>query len=207
MPIEPKIESHRFSRYYSHLEPLFERPTVKAYTMLVLSLLTMAFFGYFAIRPTLMTISTLQRQIADSHFVDQKLQEKINALTQASTAYQAIKPDLGIVYGALPRENQFAPFVKGLEKIATESGTTIESLSFDSVDLSSAQASSSAKEIPVGFSLTLMGDYAKLSDFVKRLSSFERLAVIEKMALSSNNEKEGVEQLRMTLVGQAYYVK
>ncbi len=210
MPIEPKIESqsHRFNRYYSNVEPLLTHPTVQAYTMLVLSFFTMSFFGYFAIRPTLTTISTLQRQITDARYVDQKLQEKINALTQASNAYQAIKPDLNLVYTALPKENQFAPFVKGLERLATESGTTISSLNFDSVNLSSTQATvSSAKETPISFSITLSGDYAKLADFVKRLSRFERLAIVEKIGLASVAEEGKTETLRLTLVGETFYVK
>lgn len=205
MPIEAKIESsRRFSRYYTALEPLFAKPEVRAYTMLVLSFFTMSFFGYFAIRPTLTTITSLRRQIADSRFVDQKLQEKINALSQAQVEYEAIKPDLQVVLTALPEETKFPGFVKSLEKIATESGATIVSLSFQTVNLSSLEATGAASEIPIGFSLTVNGNYPNLMDFVKKLTNYERLATIGKMGLSIKGEKEG---LQLTLTGQTYYVQ
>lgn len=206
MPIEPKIESHRFSRYHTALEPLFARPEVRAYTMLILSLFTISFFGYFAIRPTLTTITTLRRQIADSRFVDQKLQEKINALSEAQIEYEMIKPDLELILTALPKETRFPPFVKSLEKLATESGAKLTDLSFQTVNLSTPEATTAAKEIPIGFSLTVSGDYSSLASFVKRLTSYERLATIEKMGLSTKKEGEK-EELQLTLTGQTFYVQ
>lgn len=198
------IEARRFSRYYTALEPLFAKPEVRAYTMLILSLFAMSFFGYFAIRPTLTTITTLRRQIADSRFVDQKLQEKINALSEAQVEYEMIKPDLGLIFTALPQETKFPTFVKSLEKIATESGAAIISLTFQTINLSTPEATGAASEIPIGFSLTVNGNYANLMDFIGRLANYERLATIEKMGFSTKEEKEG---LQLTLTGQTYYVK
>lgn len=203
MPIDYKTNSRRFSRYYTALEPLFARPEVRAYTMLVLSLFTISFFGYFAIRPTLTTIATLRRQITDARFVDQKLQEKINALSLAQIEYEAISPDLGLILTALPRETKFPPFVKSLEKIATESGATIVNLSFQTINLSTPEATSTAREIPIGFSLTISGDYSNLADFVRRLTRFERLATIEKMGLSIIDPLR--KELRLALTGKTYF--
>lgn len=207
MVIEPKIESYRrFNRYYTMLEPLLAHPEIRAYTMLVLSLFTMSFFGYFAIRPTLTTVINLRQQIKDMHFVEQKLQDKINALSEAQVGYENIKPDLEIISTALPPETRFPGFVKSLEKLATESGTIVVGLNFQNINLSSFEATAAASEIPIGFSLTISGDYANLADFVKRLSRFERLATIEKIGLAIKKEKEK-ETLHLTLVGKTFYVQ
>lgn len=207
MIIEPKIESRRFSRYYTSLEPLWTRPAIRAYTMLILSFFTMAFFGYFAIRPTMTTISALRRQISDAKFVDQQLQNKINALSQVQVAYEAIKPDLPVVMTALPRQPQFPSFVKSLEKISSESNATVVSLRFQSVSLSPSEATASAQEIPIGFSLTTSGDYNSLAGFVKRLSYFERIAVIERVQLLMKNDETGKETLQLSLLGKTFYVE
>lgn len=205
MPIEPKIESlRRFNRYYTALEPLFTQPKVRAYTMFVLSFFAMSFFGYFAIKPTLITISTLQRQIADARFVDQKLQEKINSLSAVSVEYEAIKPDLELIWAAVPKESKFPIFVKSLERIATESGTTIGSFVFKPINLSPLESTTSAREIPIDFRLTLQGDYSKLADFIEKLSRLNRLSVIEKMEISTKGEKD---TLRLTLEGKTFYVQ
>lgn len=209
MPIEPKIESSpRFSRYYTTLGPLLARPEVRAYTMLVLSFFTLSFFGYFAIKPTITTIITLRRQIKDETFVDQKLQEKINALSSSQVEYEAIKPDLGIILTALPKEAKFAGFVKSLEKISSESKVAMVDLSFQTVNLSYQEATSAAKEEPIGFTLTVSGDYSNLADFVKRLASFERLATVEKMRFATEETREEKEKgLHLILTGKTFYVQ
>lgn len=206
MPIEPKIHPRHLSRYYTVIEPLFTKPEFKAYTMIVLSLFTLSFFGYFAIRPTLSTITNLTKQIKDETLVDQKLQEKINALSEAQVEYEMIKPDLGVVSNALPGEANFPPFIKSLERLATESGTTMTQLSFRNINLSPPEATTSAKEVPVGFTLTVSGEYPNLSDFIKRLATLERLTAIEKVGLSTKKEKD-MMVLQMTLTGQAFYVQ
>lgn len=205
MPIEPKTESlRRFNRYYTALEPFFAHPEVRAYTMFILSFLAMSFFGYFAIRPTLITISTLRRQIADARFVDQKLQEKINNLSAVSVEYEAIKPDLELIWTAVPKESQFPLFVKSLERIASESGATIGSFVFKPINLNHLESTTSAREIPIDFRLTLQGDYSKLADFIGKLSRLERLSIIEKMEISTKGEKD---TLRLNLEGKTFYVQ
>ncbi|MBI4999483.1 type 4a pilus biogenesis protein PilO [Candidatus Gottesmanbacteria bacterium] len=198
------ITSHRYSRYYTALRPFLARPEARAYTMFILSLFAISFFGYFAIRPTLTTITNLRRQITDARFVDQKLQEKINALSKAQIEYEMVKPDLEVIFTALPQESKFPPFVKSLEKIASESGTSLVSLSFQTINLSSLEATGAAKETPIGFSLTVSGDYANLANFVRRLTDYERLVIIEKMDFSTKKEKK---ELYLTLTGQTFYVQ
>lgn len=197
----PIIDTHRFSRYYTTLEPFLAGVKVRAYTMFIFSFFALSFFGYFAIKPTLTTISVLKRQIIDARYVDQKLQEKINSLSEAQVAYESIKPDLEIIQTALPEETRFSPFVKGLEKMATESGISLVNLGFQPVSLSPFEATGSAKEIPIGFNLTLSGEYKNAADFVKRLTSFERLTTVEKMGLSADEKT-----ISLILTGNTYYV-
>lgn len=192
-----------FRRYYRSLGDTFSQTKVKAYTMLILSLLSMSFFGYFAIRPTLITIATLKRQIKDASFVDSKLQEKINNLSQAQMEYEQIKPDLGIINDALPQDPRFPSFVKIMERIASQSGTTIEGVNFNIINLSTVESSSSAGEKTIKFDFTLHGDYSNLTDFLNRLSNAERIVIIDKIGLV----KKETQPLGLTLSGQIFYVQ
>ncbi len=207
MMTEQKIPASRIGRYYQRLEPLMAKPEAKAYTMLALSFFTIAFFGFFAIRPTLTTIGQLRRQISDSQTVDEKLQEKINSLSAAQLAYEAIKPDLGIITAALPSDAQFPSFVKGLENISTASGVKVNNLGFQTIELSSKKpvATASASETAINFSLNVTGEYNQLTDFVRRLSFLERLATIDTMILSFQTVEEKKE-LQLLLKGKIYYV-
>lgn len=200
--METPGEFRRFSRYYRNLEPFLAKAAVKVYTTVILSFLTMSFFGYFAIKPTITTIASLNKQISDARLVDQKLQEKINALSLAQTEYQKIKPDLDLVENALPKAPEFPPFVKSLEKIATESGIQIANLNFKNIDLSAnAEATQSSVLIPIDFSLSIEGDYPKVDNFLKKITGLERLTVIDKMGF---NQKESLE---VVLSGQIFYAR
>lgn len=198
--METPNELRRFSRYYRSLEPLLGKTAVKAYTTVILSFLTMSFFGYFAIKPTLSTIASLNKQISDAKFVDQELQDKINALSLAQTEYQKIQPDLPLVYNSLPKIPDFPFFIKSLEKIATDSGVQITNLNFKEIDLSNnTQATQSSVLIPIDFSLNLQGDYPQIDNFLSKITGLARLVVIDKMGFSQKNS------LEVVLSGQIFY--
>ncbi|MFH0863562.1 MAG: type 4a pilus biogenesis protein PilO [Candidatus Gottesmanbacteria bacterium] len=207
---ESTFLSPRLNRYYTKIQPLVENPQVQAYSMLILSFFAIAFFGFFAIKPTVVTIAQLQRQISDSKLVEQKLQEKINALSQAQVAYEAVKPDLGVIMSALPSNAQFPTLIKGFEKISAESGTTLVNLNFQSINLTdvSKEATGAATETPVTFSLTAAGDYNQLSDFIRKLSFLDRLATIESLNITMQKKEENINGvIRLNLKGEAYYVQ
>src|SRR3989344_478177 len=107
----------RYHRYSQKIAPLFKEKRIQAYTMITLSLFTISFFGSLAIRPTLGTIITLQKQIQDRTIVNQKLEEKINALIQAQTSYQAIEADLPTIYGLLPEKPDVTSLLLKIEAL------------------------------------------------------------------------------------------
>lgn len=200
--METPNELRRFSRYYRSLEPFLNKTAVKTYTTVILSFLTMSFFGYFAIKPTLSTIASLNKQIGDARFVDQKLQEKVNALTLAQTEYQKIKPDLVLVDNALPKNSELTGFIKSLEKMATESGLQIINLSFQGIDLSgSVQATQSNSLIPINFSLTTHGNYPQIDNFLSKIASLARLVIIDKIGFSQK------ESLEVVFDGKIFYLR
>lgn len=201
------LDPKKFSRYYTALGPISQKKDFQAYSMVILSFLAIAFFGYFAIKPALTTVFNLRRQIQDAKVVDQKLQEKITALSEAQANYEAIRPDTEIILAALPEETKFAPFIKSLEKISTDSKTQITNLTFQTVDLSQKEATIAidVKQTPIKFSLTLAGNYPDMAEFVRRLAGFERILTLERIGFAAKEGKE--TPLQLNLVGQTYYVQ
>lgn len=219
IPLSSNLESSqrslkRFGRYYQNIEPLFAQPKIIAMTMLVLSLLAISFFGFFAIKPTLSTITSLQKQIKDAQMVDKKLQEKINALSAAQIAYEKIKPDLFLLDLALPQEPKFSAFIKTLEKLASDNKITINALSFQSLPFTANEATAASKlksqeikESPIIFNITVNGDYLSLTSFIKQLTNNERLATIEKMGFLNKEKTKDKKELILTITGKTYYVE
>lgn len=212
--IESLTTSHRYRRYYQKLEPLLKTRQAQAYLMVVMSLMTIAFFGTFAIRPTLKTIATLQRQIVDRSFLNDKLEEKINALILAQEEYQRIAPRLPLIYALLPEKAEFPSLLRRLELLTDQNSATISGIQFDPIVLHSESprevttevnvaAPSAATTTPIYFTLTLNGDYPNLVTLLSQLTLIDRLVTIHSVTISKS--QGGESQLNLGLVTRAYY--
>lgn len=225
MTTESVSQAHRYRRYYQRLEPLFKSPQAQAYTMVILSLFTIAFFGIFAIRPTLKTIAALQRKIGDNTEVDQKLEEKINALIQAQDTYQRMEPDLPLIYSLLPDKPEFPSLFRRIENLAIDHDATISAIQFDPIVLyakssntsatptgaaadtttTSAPTAAATQTTPMFFSLVFGGNYEKLLELLDRLTKLDRLITIQSVGLSPAGTAGGSSTLTVTIQSRAYY--
>ena len=172
----------RFRYYYRTLVPIFEKPQLIAYVLLSLSFFTMAFFGIFAIRPTLATIAQLRKRIEDQRVVNTRMEEKINQLRVADVAYQNIRPDLDAIFEALPNTPQAATLLGKLNRTLIENNIDIIILQFSQIPLRSPTASASASSI--GFSLTGKASYEDMLTFIDLLFRTDRVITIDSLDIS-----------------------
>lgn len=216
--------TQRYRHYYQKFEPLFKTKQVQAYIMVVLSLFTIAFFGAFAIRPTLKTIATLRRQIGDKTLVNQRLEEKINNLILAQEEYQRVEADLPTLYSLLPEKAEFPALLRKLEVLAIENGATISGIQFDPIVLygevppppappakpveqsphettPQAPAAQPVENLstPLFFGLVLTGPYENLLITLNQLTKLDRLITIQSADLS------GSTSLIVSVQSRAYY--
>jgi len=182
-----KLKSPRIPYY--KLRKSFQFKHKHAYTMLILSLFTMSFFGIFALRPTLVTIATLNRQILDSREIDQRLTEKLNVLVQAQAEYEVVVPFLPKINQAIPEYPEYTDLLADLEKIREASGSAVAKLGIGTVEIKSS--------IPGKVDLTVAseGGYLSLEDFIDLLLTNERLLTIN--SLGFNSKEENVLDLSM----------
>jgi len=157
--------------------------------MLILSLFTMSFFGLFALRPTLVTIATLNRQIKDSREIDRRLTEKLNVLVQAQAEYEVIAPFLSKINQAIPEYPEYTELLADLEEIREASGSAVSKLGIGTVEIKSS--------IPgqVDLAVASEGGYLSLEDFINLLLTNERLLTIN--SLGFNSKEENVLDLSM----------
>lgn len=199
----------KYKRYYTYIEPFFKAPILRTYTTLVLSFLTVSFFIVFAIRPTIKTIVSLNKQIGDGKFTDQKLQEKINALSMAQAEYNQVSGDLPVILASLPDNPSVAPFVKTLESVASSSGVSVNSFQLSNVDLLDFPSSRGKKVAlgEIGFTMVVSSPYKNLLSFLEFIRKVQRLIIIEKIAIGVSREKESKSALQLNLTGKMYYYK
>lgn len=210
----------RYQRYYTWIGPFLSKPKTRAYTFLTLSLFCVAFFLFFAIRPTINTIFGLRKQIQDEKSVEKKLQDKINALSQIQAEYGVIQSYLPALNAALPTKADIVDLVKTVEKLANENQASLSAVQIGetSLDDSAASITSAAptvntqknkdiskqtfvSSIPVSFVFTVEGDYSNIANLVAKIGRLPRLLTTQNVLLT-----KGVGHVIATFRLSAYYL-
>ncbi len=189
----------RLRYYYRTIIPLFEKPKVAAYTMLVLSFFTITFFGIFAIRPTLATIAQLKKQIEDQKSVYTRLNDKMTQLRVAEAAYENVRPDVDAVIAVLPDKPQTALLMGKLNRTLRDNSIDVTILQFSQIELKEPTTASSSAGI-LGFSLTGKASYDNIVNFVDIISAMDRIVTIDSLDIAKT---EG-DLLTMTIRGKSY---
>lgn len=191
--------------YYRSLVPLFEKPNVAAYTMLVLSFFTMAIFGTFAIRPTLATIVQLKKSIADAKVVNTKMDDKIAQLRLAEVAYQNVSPDLDAIFESLPQNPEAASLLGKLNRTLIENNIDVTVLQISAISLTEPKTSSPSATV-IGFSLTGRAAYEDILTFIDLLSRADRILTIDTVDISAGGGEQtfGGESLTIAIRGKSY---
>lgn len=198
--IKTKPNYRQYRRYYHRLNKLYQEKAVKDFTFLILSLLTIAFFILFAIKPSLQTIGGLVKEVKDKKEASEKLEQKINALSLAQKEYLKVQPELPYIYAALPQTSKFSQLIKQLEYLARKNNVVLSSFRLDELDLLNSQKIDEL--LPIAVSLAADGNYQNLKSFTADLENLERLVILSSFAL--NQEKSGREgQAPISLIIEA----
>lgn len=202
----------RYRKYYAqNFVPFIKSKHATAYSMIILSLFTISFFGMFAIRPTLTTITQLQRQIEDSKQLDEALQNKINQLVTAQEEYQFIKDFVPAINNALPSHPELASVLKDIESLAAKHDATVSAIQVNAITYipQNNLASQDQKVVQGGeptlidMTIKLDGSYIELSSFLQKLLTMRRTVTAQIMELSPQSDKAS---LQLVLKLNGYYL-
>ncbi len=194
----------RYHKYYDRTINPFVRSThATAYTMAVISLFTVSFFGMFAIRPTLRTIVELNRQIADSKTVSENLQKKIDTIVVAQEEYQLVKPFIEAVNQALPDEPNLTSLLTQLNGLISNTDATISALQIQPVTYFTTNTSS--QPTLINLSLALTGTYAQLYTSLDKILTIRRTFTAESIEFVP--EAADTATLKISLRLNSYYLK
>lgn len=94
------IPGYRY--YHRYVLPLISEEDKKAYAILTLSLLALIVFGGLAIRPALITLFGLRRELKEGRQLYEQLEDKINNINVASHNLRQLQEQLSLTEQALP---------------------------------------------------------------------------------------------------------
>lgn len=182
------------------LNEFYQRPVARVSLELFLSVGAVIFFAVFAIRPTLVTMSDLVKEIEDKRDLDQKLTQKIASLSTAQTSYLDVQERLYLLAQTLPSTPDLIHSIKVIEKLASDQGVLIDSLTVTEVprEVSPDVPFTKLKKNSYPVSMSLSGDYSNIRNFVQALISYRRLFVTDTVIFSTSEER-GQKKLRANI--------
>lgn len=201
MPL-PSFHHPILKKAYKQFSPIVKNKKTASYFTITLSLLSLSFFGLFAIRPTIITAITLIKSVSDLKKLSIQYEEKIGNLVRGQSEYEQIRNQVPLINSAVPIDSQFSKLAKTVEKFASQENITFSQFQIDSVPVSKLPPAD--KLYTFGFNISGYGEYSSVSLFLSHLINWKRLVTINNIDLSGEGSTQS-GQLRLSLKGTAYY--
>ncbi len=189
---------------YLQLLPSFKEEKNKKFITLALTLITLCFFGIFAIGPTLSTISKLQKELKDNQLIEEQLKQKINNLSILQEKYANLQGDLVDVYSAIPKTPENAVLIGQIEALAKNNGVDIISAQTLQVEAIS-ENKVSKKYSSYNFNISIEGDYNNIVKFISSLSNMQRILSLETITINNVSDRKKGNILKLSIKGTAYF--
>lgn len=179
------------------LNNFYQKPVARVSLELFLSVAAVIFFAVFAIRPTLVTMSDLVKEIEDKRALDQQMTQKIAALSSAQVSYLDIQDRLFLLDQALPTSPDVIGTMKLIEKIASDRNILIDTLSVSQIprEVEADVPFSELSRLTFPVSLSVTGDYNQIRSFVEGLIENRRSFIVDTVIFSTSEER-GQSKLR-----------
>jgi Tfp pilus assembly protein PilO len=171
----------------------YNKPVAKVSIELFLSLAAIIFFAIFAIKPTLETMSELVKEIEDKRALDEKMDQKIAALSTAANQYEKYSDQFYLLEDALPRSASLVNALKIIEKLASETDLVVESITLSDVpDENQTVSAANAERKILTFNVDVAGDYLNMRQFVEKIMNSRRMLIVDQVnfSLSSGQNED-----------------
>lgn len=188
---------------YLKLLPSIREEKAKAYLTLAFTFAAISIFGFFAINPTLSTISQLHKQLDDLRQIKAALEQKSSNISRLESEYMQLENDFSLLMNVTPLIPN-APYLLGqLQALAGKNGVTISSMQSLQVDLEKQRKEGT--ESSFVFTIEAEGPYDRLLQMVNDSATFNRLITFEKVEMSNIISNTGVKVTRLSIRARAYF--
>lgn len=187
-------------KVYLDLVPRFREEKTQAFTTIILTLFGLMLFGFFAIKPTIETIVKLQKELADTRFVNKSLEEKIANLSTLQQKYNALQQDLPIILRSLPKKPSVPLFIAQLQALARGTNVTVAGIQTSVIEIAQAQPSGDYGSFT--FSTETEGTATAITDFLSTLINFERIVTIDSFSVTGSTQQT---KQKISIHGKVYF--
>lgn len=179
------------SEITSTLNHFYKNPVAKVSLELFLTIGLVLFLAIFAIKPTVLTMSELIKEIENKQKLEKQLTQKIAALQTAQTEYLSIESMLPMLDEAIPSSPEIIKSAKIIEKVAADNKVIIKSMSIVELPLNTGEniPFTQKSKQNLTFSLSISGDYISIRNFAETLRNSRKSYVIESVTFELEEDK------------------
>jgi Tfp pilus assembly protein PilO len=188
---------------------------LKAFLELILTLAAVSFFALFALKPTILTIIELLREIDTKEKTVEQMNTKIQNLQQAQTLYIQEEARISLLETAIPDNPAPDLFVRQIEGLATSYPVNLLGITIGEVTLLGEEKIQKSKKgvspLPeeskgISFSISIAGGYQGLVNFLSALEDMRRPVKIDALNIISPQVEE-TQNLVLVVTGRTPYLK
>lgn len=207
-----------YKRYIKNIALIYQRrKDIRAYIELLLSLSVVIIFSIFAIRPTVITIIDLNREIEEKTLIVQRLDNKLAALDQAAANFNQNRRTVALADTAIPDGPLPELYARQLEGLAKVSEVTLLGMNVDRVNITdgapsqvNAEAESATDSFPttsssINITADIAGSFTNLLEFLQQFERMRRPTFFDQVDLRLRNDTNG-NDLVLSIAGRAPYI-
>jgi Tfp pilus assembly protein PilO len=160
---------------------------------LSLTLLLIAGFGFFAIRPTFLTISNLMGEIKAKEIAVKEMQKKINSLEIAQKTYSDIQKDYLAIERSLPQSPGYNDASITLRSAAKQHSIEFEKIGFNlKYDDKNSTSPNKSLVATKNYStiVNIKSDFVSLINLIDKLSRTQRPIIISSVNMAIQQQRE-----------------
>lgn len=189
-------------KYFPKL-PYLNQERSQKFFYIVLTLLALSFFGFFAINPTISTILKLRKETSDSEFVFKELETKIKNLSILRREYTDMQVDLPIITDAITTQPDAHILFAQVQAASQRSNVKIKKLQNFEVEVVKNEKALGKKYYSYSFSIAGSGAFENISDFVSIITNMQRVIDIDIFSISTTAAQTG--QLEFNIQATAFF--
>lgn len=191
------------------LVQFYQQPVAKVSLELFMSVGAVMFFAVFAIRPTLLTMADLIKEIEDKQELVQQFNQKIAALSSVQTEYNSAQTRLTLLDEAIPPTPRFEEAIKIIERLASDNRLVISSMRVPEIPQEPEEEVEFAKKerVSLPITVTVVGDYPAIRQFVEDIQENRRSFVVDTIIFSVSDQREQKKLSATITLNMQYYGK
>jgi len=173
-----------------------EKPQLRAYLEIFLTLTAISLFGIFAIRPTIKTIGLLLQEIKAKEDTLKTMNDKINNLKIAKDLYTREEDKIKLIDEAVPIQPKPDSLALQIEELAKRDSIFINNLTIEDTQI--LGGANTEEDQDLSLTLSIYGNYSNLTQFSNDVEDLRRPIKFDSITISSAQTKDG-KNLFMTL--------